>query len=78
MMDGFSLAEKGRFRFVGIRDARWFVFRPKIQIWVNLEGCCDGRCWYIILPFGLFTYVHLAYFTAIWCILRQFTHFGKL
>jgi hypothetical protein len=48
--------------------ARWFVFKPKIPVWVNFGGCCDGR-WNILLPFGLF-YGHLAYFTTFWYILR--------
>jgi hypothetical protein len=25
------------------RVARWFVFKPKIQIWVNFGGSCNGR-----------------------------------
>jgi hypothetical protein len=25
------------------RIARWFVFKPKIQIWVNFGGSCNGR-----------------------------------
>jgi hypothetical protein len=28
---------------VGLRVARWFVFKPKIQIWVNFRGCGNGR-----------------------------------
>jgi hypothetical protein len=27
-----------------IKVARWFVFKPKIQIWVNFGGSCDGIC----------------------------------
>jgi hypothetical protein len=26
-----------------IRVARWFVFKPKIQIWVNFGGSFKGR-----------------------------------
>jgi hypothetical protein len=29
------------------RVARWFVFKPKIQIWVNFGMSCSGRWWYI-------------------------------
>jgi hypothetical protein len=29
------------------RIARWFVFKPKIQIWVNFGGSCTGRYCYI-------------------------------
>jgi hypothetical protein len=25
------------------RVARWFVFKPKIQIWVNFGGPCKGK-----------------------------------
>jgi hypothetical protein len=32
--------------------ARWYIFKPKIQILVNFRGSCNGRCWYIIFPFG--------------------------
>jgi hypothetical protein len=54
-----------------IRDARWFVFKPKIPIWINLGGSCNGKFWNILCPFGLF-YGHLKYFMAIWYILRPF------
>jgi hypothetical protein len=30
------------------RVARWFVFKPKIQIWVNFGGSCNGSCSYIL------------------------------
>jgi hypothetical protein len=51
------------------RLARWYRFKPKIQICVNFGGSCNGRCWYrycisiwyILRPFGIF-YGHLAYF----------------
>jgi hypothetical protein len=39
-----------------------YIFKTKIQIWVNLGGFCDGRSWYILWPFGIF-YGHLVYFT---------------
>jgi hypothetical protein len=57
------------------------VFKPKIPIRVNFDGYCDGRCWYILWPFGLL-YRHLAYFTASFGIfygnLVHFPRFGKL
>jgi hypothetical protein len=34
------------------RVARWFVFKPKIQIWVHFVGFCNERCWYILWTFG--------------------------
>jgi hypothetical protein len=36
------------------RVARWFVFKPKIAIWVNFGGPWNGKCWYLLLPFGIF------------------------
>jgi hypothetical protein len=36
------------------RVARWFVFKPKIQIWVNFGRSCNGRCWYILWTLGPF------------------------
>jgi hypothetical protein len=30
------------------RDARWFVFKPKIQNWVNFGGPFNGKCRYIL------------------------------
>jgi hypothetical protein len=38
---------------------------PKIQIWVNFEGSCSGRCWYILWTLGPF-YGLLLYFMDIW------------
>jgi hypothetical protein len=32
------------------RVARWFVFKPKIQIWVNFGGPWIGQCLHILLP----------------------------
>jgi hypothetical protein len=40
--------------------ARWHIFKPKFQIWVNFAGHCNGTCWYIMGPFGIF-YGNLAY-----------------
>jgi hypothetical protein len=28
-----------------IRVARWYIFKPKIPIWVNFGVCCNKRCW---------------------------------
>jgi hypothetical protein len=36
------------------RVARWFVFKPKIQIWVNFGGSCNGICWHILWTLGPF------------------------
>jgi hypothetical protein len=60
------------------RVARWFVFKPKLQIWVNFGGYCNGRCWYISWTFGLFTvfwYILLTF--GIFCgNLVYFSSFG--
>jgi hypothetical protein len=39
---------------VSIRVARWFVFKPKIQNWVNFRGSCNGTGWYILRSFVIF------------------------
>jgi hypothetical protein len=47
-----------------IRVARWYIFKPKITIWVNLGGPLNGKCWYF--------YATLEYVLAIWYILWSF------
>jgi hypothetical protein len=37
-------------------------FKPKIPIWVNFAGSCNGKCWYM-------------YFRAIWSISGLFVIF---
>jgi hypothetical protein len=41
---------------IAARVARWFIFKPKIQIWANFGGPPNGKCWY-------------RYFMTIWNIL---------
>jgi hypothetical protein len=58
------------------RDAGWFVSKPKIPIWVNFGGPCNGKCpfmsiWSILRPLEIF-YRHLLDFMAIWYILWPF------
>jgi hypothetical protein len=48
------------------RVARWFVFKPKIPLWVNFEGSCNGKSGYILRPFDLF-YGNWKYFMAVFC-----------
>jgi hypothetical protein len=64
------------------RVARWRIFKPNIQIWVNFGGTCNGRCWYILWAFGLrilrpigLLCGHLVYFMALGYI---FPGFGML
>jgi hypothetical protein len=58
---GVSLPSLPDFILQYSRVARWFVFKPKIQIWVNFRGSCTGRCW--------------VYFMETWAILRSFAIF---
>jgi hypothetical protein len=36
----------------------------KSQIWVNFGGPLNGKCWYILWPFGIF-YGHLVFFVVL-------------
>jgi hypothetical protein len=49
---------------VDVRVARWYVFKPKILIWVHFGGPWNEKSWYTIWPFG-----NLA---AIWYIFQCF------
>jgi hypothetical protein len=40
---------------VGVRVARWYIYKPKIPIWVNFCGPWNGKVWYCIF------YGHLEY-----------------
>jgi hypothetical protein len=46
------------------RVARWYVFKPKIQIWVIILGPRHEKGWYILLWFVVY-YSHFVYFKAI-------------
>jgi hypothetical protein len=60
------------------RVARWYIFKPKIPIWVKFGGCCDVIFWYILWPFGLcLCYGHLVYFVAIWYFNGHLVHFSR-
>jgi hypothetical protein len=37
-----------------IRVARWYIFKPKIPIWVNFGGPRNGKGGNILKPFGLY------------------------
>jgi hypothetical protein len=48
--------------FVGIsRVARWYLFEPKIPIWVNFVGPWNRKGWYILLLFRIY-YGRVVYF----------------
>jgi hypothetical protein len=60
---------------------RWFIFKPKIPIWVNLGGPEIGKCrnismciCNILRTLGIF-YDHLVYFVFVWDI---FSGFGTM
>jgi hypothetical protein len=55
----------------------WFVFKPKIPIWVNFGGPYIGKCLYILLSLGIF-YGDLGYFMTFWNILYSFGTFVRL
>jgi hypothetical protein len=69
------------------RVARWYIFKPKIQIWVNFGGYCRGTCWHFLWHFGLFAAIwynlrpfgifnaNLVHFVDIWYILWSFGTF---
>jgi hypothetical protein len=46
------------------RVARWYIFKPKIQIWVTFGVYCNERRGQFLRPFGLF-YSHLVYYVVI-------------
>jgi hypothetical protein len=60
-----------RTKRVVARVARWYIFKPKLQIWLVLE---EGL---VMEDVGLF-YGHLVYFTAIWYILLTFGLFSAI
>jgi hypothetical protein len=43
-----------------VRVARWFIFKPKIPIWVNFGRALDWKNGYTLWPFGIF-YGHLGF-----------------
>jgi hypothetical protein len=53
---------KARMEF---RVARWYIFKPKIPIWVNFGGPWNGKYWYILCTFGIY-YCHFVFFIVIW------------
>jgi hypothetical protein len=59
------------------RDARWYIFLPKIPIWLNFGVPWNGKCWYIdandictyvwyILRPLVILYFHLVYIHTLW------------
>jgi hypothetical protein len=51
---------------VEIRVARWFILRPKIQIWVYLGGPWNGKCWYVLRQFGVISDQYMAVWCSLW------------
>jgi hypothetical protein len=78
-MDGFALQIGCTHLAVNLklvtRVARWFVFKPKIQIWINFGGPYIVKCLYILRPLGIF-YGDWGYFMTIWYILNSYGTFS--
>jgi hypothetical protein len=53
------------------RVTRVFIFLLKLPIWVYFGGSWNGKCWYILWPFGIFN-SHMACFMAVWYCLCSF------
>jgi hypothetical protein len=48
------------------RVSIWYIFKPKIPIWVDFGGSCNRRCWYILWHL-VYTYCgHLVYFSPLY------------
>jgi hypothetical protein len=60
----------GKPAFLSIENsvARWYIFKPKITIWVNFVGMDNV---------GIF-YGHAGYITALWDILWQFGNIHRV
>jgi hypothetical protein len=62
---------------LGCRAARWFVFKPKIQIWVSFGGSCNRKSWCILWALGLFYghwkifCGHSVYFVVVWYVVPR-------
>jgi hypothetical protein len=55
------------------RVARWFIFKPKILIWVRFVGVLQ---WKMLVYF--MSYSHMVLFVVIWYILLSFGIFFRL
>jgi hypothetical protein len=49
------------------RVARWFIFKPKIPVWVNFGGPWNGKYWYMLWTFGIVC-GHLVDFFPFWYV----------
>jgi hypothetical protein len=75
----YKLIWNMKLRF-SVRVARWYIFKQKIQIWVNFGGSCNWRCWYISCSFGRssdiwYTYIFYGHLV---CFLVIFPRLGML
>jgi hypothetical protein len=68
------ISEMWRLHF---RVARWYLFKPKIPIWVTFGRSCNGSCWYILWSFGRFT-VYSVYFMVIYYFCAHFGIFSQV
>jgi hypothetical protein len=54
------------------RANRWYMFIPKIPIWVHFGGPWNGNCCYILRSFGKFMSLSYTYIVAHWYIFALF------
>jgi hypothetical protein len=57
--------------------ARWYIFTPKISIWVNFGKSCNGTCWYFYANLFYFKAI-MVHFMAIRYILWSFSNFSPV
>jgi hypothetical protein len=74
-LNGFPSLQK-----IHTRVARWFVFKPKIQIWVNFGGSCNGIFYGHSVHFTVFCYILRTFLVCIVCgnLVHIFFRFGIL
>jgi hypothetical protein len=63
-------------KYLEIRVARWFIFKPKSQC-VNFGGPWNGKGWYILWLFGIY-YGHWVHFWPFGNLLPIWYLFGLL
>jgi hypothetical protein len=71
---GTSARMKCHDKVIEIRVARWYIFIPKIPVWVYFGGPWNGYFMIIcniLLPFGKL-YGHWVYYVVIWYISPRF------
>jgi hypothetical protein len=60
--------ETAHYPRIETRVAGWYIFKPKIPIWVNFGGFCNAICMYILWSLGIFLAIWYTYFMAVWYV----------